>query len=611
MVTRKVLSIFSHVLFYAALPTCLHAGIADWFTSLTPKAQEAKNRLEGLDTLIESALKEYEVPGLAVGILVDGQLIYSKGFGYRDVAAKKNVTPDTLFGIGSCTKAFTSFVAGTLIDEGLLDWDTQVLDVLPSFRLYDEYATNHMTLRDLLTHQSGMPRHDYMWYNSKLTRTELMQRLRYLEPASQLRERYHYNNLMYMTAGYLMEGLTNKTWEELVRERIFTPLKMKKSNFTIEDMQDSSDFAYPYLQKNNQLVRIAFRDISVIGPAGSINSNITDMARWVEMQLAQGVYDKTPLINQSTLQEMHSPQVVVSGTPEHKEAVLSTYGIGWGVLSYRGHYHVSHDGGAEGFTSVVTLLPNEGIGLIILTNKNLTTLPRFLSAEIIDRLLGLPPLNWYQEGLDNYLKTKASQQQLQQEEDLTRKKETLPSHDLKDYVGQFEHPGYGTVDVALKDGKLALTFNHITSTLNHWHYDMFVVSEESEDLLFSRIGTKITFRMNFHGEIEDLVIPFEPGTADIVFKKKPSNEFESLSYLQKFTGLYQIYGVTIEIAVKDQHLVALIPGQPVFELLPNAENTFIVKGKTGYTVRFVLDNNIIQEVLLIQPYGAFSAKPKP
>ncbi len=610
MVTRKVLSIFSHVLLYAALPTCLHAGFADWFSSFTPKAQEAKNRLEGIDSLIENALKEYEVPGLAVGVIVDGQLVYSKGFGYRDLEAKKSVSPDTLFGIGSCTKAFTSFLAGTLIDEGLLDWDTQVLDVLPSFRLYDEYATNHMTLRDLLTHQSGMPRHDYMWYNSKLTRTELMQRLRYLEPASQLRERYHYNNLMYMTAGYLMEGLTNKSWETLVSERIFTPLKMKKSNFTIEDMQASSDYAYPYLQKQDQLIRIAFRDISVIGPAGSINSNITDMARWVEMQLAQGVYNETPLINQATLQEMHSPQVVVSGTPEHKEAVLSTYGIGWGVLSYRGHYLVSHDGGAEGFTSVVSLLPNEGIGLIILTNKNLTTLPRFLSAEIIDRLLALSPINWYQEGLDYYLKTKASQHQLQQEEDLTRKKETFPSHDLKDYVGQFEHPGYGTVDVALKDEKLALTFNHITSSLNHWHYDMFVVSEESEDLLFSRIGTKITFRMNFHGEIEELVIPFEPGTADIVFKKKPSNEFESLSYLQKFVGLYQIYGITVEIAIKDQHLVALIPGQPVFELLPNAESTFTVKGKTGYTVRFVLENDIIQEVLLIQPYGAFSAKPK-
>jgi len=249
MVIRRFFVVCSHIFMMSALPNLAHASMTNWFSSPTPKAQAAKNALEGLDALVENSLKEYEVPGLAIGIVVDGQVIYSKGFGYRDLEAKKPVTPDTLFSIGSCTKAFTSFLAGTLIDQGLLEWDTQVLDVLPTFRLYDEYATRHMTLRDLLTHQSGMPRHDYMWYNSKLNRSQLMERLRYLEPASQLRERFHYNNLMYLTAGYLMEELSGKSWETLVSERIFTPLGMKKSNFTIEDMQSSSNYACPYLQK--------------------------------------------------------------------------------------------------------------------------------------------------------------------------------------------------------------------------------------------------------------------------------------------------------------------------------------------------------------------------
>lgn len=611
MVTRKLFLVCSHIFLCAAAPNFLDASIASWFSSLTPEAASAKQRLEGLDTLVENALKDYEVPGIAIGVVVDGQLIYSKGFGYRDFENNKPVTPDTLFGIGSCTKAFTSFVAGTLIDEGLLEWDTLVVDVLPNFRLYDEYATYHMRLRDLLTHRSGMPRHDYMWYNSKLSRADLIQRLRYLEPASDFREHFRYNNLMYLTAGFLMEHLTKKSWETLVKERIFSPLNMEKSNFTIEEVQANSDYAYPYLQKNDQFVRMAFRDISAIGPAGSINSNITEMARWVEMQLNGGSYQQTSLINPSTFQEMHSPQVVVSGTPEHKEAVLSTYGIGWGVLSYRGHYYVSHDGGPDGFTSVVSLLPNEKMGLIILANKNRTTLPRYLSLEITDRLLNLSPKDWYQEGLDNYIKEKTAQKQLQQEEDLTRKKNTSPSHALEDYVGQFEHPGYGLVEISLKEGNLQLSFNHITSSLNHWHYDMFVISEESEDLLFSRIGTKINFRMNPQGEIEELAIPFQPETADVIFKKKISNVFESISYLQKFTGLYQMYGITGEITLKDDHLVALIPGQPVFELIPHAENTFLVKSKIGFSVRFTLDDaDSVQELLLIQPYGAFSAKPK-
>ncbi|MDP1608658.1 MAG: serine hydrolase [Chlamydiales bacterium] len=611
MVFRKLATVLFPFVICVGSSTSAYASLSNWFSSFTAEASAARNRLEGFDILVENALKDYEVPGVAIGIVVDGQVIYSKGFGYRDLEAKKPITPDTLFAIGSCTKAFTSFLAGTLVDEGILDWDANVVDILPSFRLYDSYATQHMTIRDLLTHRSGMPRHDYMWYNSKLSRSELMQRLRYLEPASQLRERFHYNNLMYLAAGYLMEQLTQKSWETLVSERIFAPLEMTKSNFSVEEMQKSDDHASPYLQKNDQLIRMSLRDISVIGPAGSINSNVQEMTNWIKMQLDQGAYNKTPLINPATLQEMHSPQVVVSGTPEHKEAVLSTYGIGWGVLSYRGHYHVSHDGGDDGFVSVVTLLPNEKIGVVILSNKNLTTLPRFLCAEIIDRLLDLPPLNWYGEGLDSYLKTKTAQKQLQEQEYLSRKKNTTPSHPLQDYVGQFEHPGYGLVDITSVNGQLNLTFNHITSTLNHWHYDMFVVSEESEDLYFSRIGTKITFQMNDHGEIETIAIPFEPGTGDILFKKKPSNQFESTAYLQRFTGFYQFYDMTIQIAIKGHNLVAIIPGQPLFELLPHTENTFTVKSKTGYTVRFTLDENqAVQELLLIQPYGAFSAKPK-
>ena len=594
-----------------AIPPSIEAGIFDWFSSLTPRAQRAKDTLQGLDPLIEKSLREYAVPGLAIGIVVDGQVIYAKGYGYRDLEAKKPVTPDTLFAIGSCTKAFTSFLAGTFVDEGVLDWDSRILDLLPDFRLFDDYATQHMTLRDLLTHRSGMPRHDYMWYNSQISRSQLMQRLRYLEPASELRERFHYNNLMYLTAGYVMEEISGKSWETLVADRIFKPLNMKQSNFTIEAMQKASDYAFPYLEKDNDLVRMAFRDISIIGPAGSINSNITDMVNWVQMQLNQGVYKDVPLISTSTLQEMHSPQVVVSGTPEHKEAFLSTYGIGWGVLSYRGHYYVSHDGGTDGSTSVVGLLPNEGIGVIVLANKNLATLPRIISLEIIDRLLELSPIDWYKEGLDMYIKTKESQQELKLREDLNRKKNTQPSHLLDDYVGQFEHPGYGIVQIEKGTEGLNLTFNDITSGLNHWHYDVFVVSEESEDLLFSRVGTKLTFRTDFNGDIDELVIPFEPGSPDVIFKKKPNDTFGALSYLQKFAGLYEIYGITVEIAIRDQHLIAIIPGQPLFELIPNTENEFIVKSKTGYTVQFVLDpDGIVQEVLLVQPYGAFSAKPK-
>lgn len=611
MIQKGVFLMCSIVACCAAIPDRAEAGLFDWFKTLTPKAQRAKDTLQGIDEVVEQALKEYEIPGLALGIVVDGQVIYSKGYGYRDLEKKKAVSPDTIFCIGSCTKAFTSFLAGVLVDEGVLSWDENILDILPDFRLYDTYATQHMTIRDLLTHRSGMPRHDYMWYNSTISRSELMRRLRYLEPASEFRERYHYNNLMYFTAGYAMEEITGKSWETLVSEKILNPLEMKNTNFSIAEMENSSDYASPHLQKDDQVVRMGFRDLSLVGPAASINSNITDMTRWIEMQLNQGVYNDKTLVSSSTLQEMHSPQVVVSGTPEHKEAFLSTYGLGWGVISYRGHYYVSHDGGAEGFTSVASLLPNEGVGVVVLANKNLSTLPRFLSLIIIDRILELAPIDWYNEGLEGYLKAKESQRQLKTKEDLSRKKGTVYSHPLEDYAGEYEHPGYGTVSIQFIDGKLQSTFNRINSTLDHWHYDVFVVSNESEDLLFSRVGTKLTFRTNFNGEIDELVIPFEPGASDVIFKKKPSDAFGNVAYMETFAGLYEIYGITVEIAIRDKSLVAIIPGQPLFELLPSVENEFTVKSKTGYTVRFVLgEDKAVQEVLLIQPYGAFSAKPK-
>lgn len=600
-------------LFLIAVCFSVHvqASIFDWFNPLSEKAKRAQMLMEGFDPVVEKAIKDYNVPGAAIGIVVDGHLVYSKGFGFRDLESKQPVTADTVFAIGSCTKAFTSFVLGTLVDEGAIYWDQPVIDILPDFRLYDQYATQNLTIRDLMTHRSGMPRHDFMWYNSTLTRQEVMRRLRYLEPSCDLRERYQYNNLMYLTAGYAIEQLTGNTWEEIVRDRILKPLKMEHTSFSSEEMQKERDCAFPYLEKDNKLKRMNFRDFSLIGPAGSMNSSVADLSRWVQMQLDGGVYDKLPLVSAASLQEMHTPQVIIPGAPETKESLLYAYGIGWGISSYRGQYFVSHDGGVDGYTSTVGLLPHSKVGIVILVNKNLTTLARYLSLQIIDRVLELPPIDWIKEGLDGIQKSKETAKERMMNEDLMRKKGTSPSHPLEHFVGQYEHPGYGIYEIELIDDKLHATFNGISSILGHWHYDVFVISEETQDTFVSREGTKISFRNNLKGDIEELVIPLEPNTEDIVFKRKSDMAHAALSYLRQFAGLYQIYGYTVEIAVRNHMLCAIIPGQPVYELVPSAENEFVVKSMTGYNVRFVLDSQgKVEEVLLIQPYGAFTAKPK-
>ena len=598
------------VLWMFCLPLLGHAGFFDWFDSLPPKAARAQEALREFDALVEKAIRDYQVPGLAVGVVVDGHIVYAKGFGYRECEQKLPMTTETLFAIGSCTKAFTTFAMGHLVDEGLLEWDQPGIDILPVFRLLDQYATTSLTLRDLLTHRSGLPRHEFVWYNSKASKNDLLKQLRYLQPSREIRERYQYGQLMYFTAGLAMEKATGQLWEDLIREKILYPLQMTHTNFSVEDSQKTENYAFPYLEKQGRLKKIPFRDLSLIGPAGSINSNIDDMMHWVQMQLAGGIYKDQSLISPATLQELHTPQVIVPGAPETKETLLYAYGIGWAILSYRGHYFISHDGVSDGFTSVVGLLPGENVGIVVLCNKNLSSLPRYLSFEIIDRILGFPDHDWFKEGMDSIRKHKETMKESQIKEDRMHKKGTQPSHPLQDYVGIYEHPGYGKLSVDLVDGNLEATYNDLTFVLDHWHYDVFTVVHEKQDIIVSLEGTKFTFSNNANGDIGELVVPFEPTADDIVFTRKPGEEHSTLAYLRQFTGAYEIYGYTVEIVLRNHALLAIIPGQSSYELVPCNENEFSVKSMTGSTVRFVMDGSKVAEVLLIHPYGAFSAIPK-
>ena len=297
--------------------------------------------------------------------------------------------------------------------------------------------------------------------------------------------------------------------------------------------------------------------------------------------------------------------------PESRETSLLAYGSGWYVFSYRGHYYLSHDGGPDGFTSVVGILPDEGVGLIILGNRNLSSLPRYISFEVIDRVLDLPKIDWLQEGLDGYRKTKEAIRIKKQQEDKQRKQGTMPTHSLEEYVGEYEHPGYGKVGVKLVNGKLQASFNGITCNFDHWHYDVFVIAEESQDLIVSLEGTKLTFRNNLNGDVEELIVPFEPTAGDIIFKKKPGENFSHRDYLRQFAGIYEIYGYAVEIMLRENTLYAVIPGQPLYELVPNGDKEFTIKTMIGCTLRFNMnDCNQVEEVHLIAPYGAYTAKPK-
>ena len=600
----------SYVLF--ALIVSPNVRLQAVWSCLSPKAERAVKVLEGVDDEIEKSLRDYQVPGASVGIVVDGFVVYAKGFGFRDLEAKLPVTAETQFLIGSCTKAFTSFVMGCLVDEGVIGWDDRIADVLPEFRLSDRYASQMLTFRELLSHQTQLPRHDYYWYNSELTPADVFRRMKYLDLDTNSYERFHYNNLTYLALGMSMERLTNMSWKDLVTTKILTPLKMTKTVFSVDEMQKSGNYSHPYIEKDDVIKRMNFRNFTLVGPGACMISNISDMTRWVQLQINRGEWDQTPLISQATFKEMHAPQVIVGGYPESKEEQVRSYGLGWYVQSHLGILNVMHDGALDGFTSFVSLLPQKGIGIVVLSNKNLTAWPRMITMELFDRLLEIPRNGWLKEGLTSVTKSKEVMRETIADELITRKKGTTPSHSLEEYVGIYEHPAYGLVHVDYENGALIARYNNFKFQLEHWHYDVFSICKESEDVLFSFKNIKLTFRNGLNGDVNELIIPFECKAPDIVFRKKVDDSFTQTNYLRRFTGTYEIYSYIVEISLRNHTLYATIPGQPMYELIPNGKDEFLIKSMKGFFVRFVMNaNDHVDEVLLLQPYGfVYTAKPR-
>ena len=572
-------------------------------------AASAKEALSGFDEVITAAMKKFDVPGMAIGIVKGKDVIYAKGFGYRDVEKQLPVTPDTLFAIGSCTKAFTTFVLGTLVDEGRVEWDKPVRQYIPWFRLYDPVMSERLTPRDLVTHRSGLPRHDLVWYNNfDVSRKWLVERLAYLEPSADLRQKFQYNNLMFLTAGYLTEVVTGKTWEEAVRERIFQPLDMTRTNFSVADSQRNADFAQPYEKKEEKVLKMAFRPITNLGPAGSINSSVNDMSHWLIVHLNGGKYGTRQIANAPTVEDMHLAHMTTGATIERPEISPADYGMGWFVDTYRGHGRVFHGGNIDGFSANVVLFPQDEIGVVALTNLNGTPLRDLIVRAAADRLLKLQPVDWIGEAAAKRSKAEAAEKEAKKKKEAARVPGTQTAHKLEDYVGDYENPGYGVLKMTFKDGRLEAIYNGITTPLEHWHYETFnglkAKDETFEDM-------KYTFQTDVKGYVAAVAVPFEPAVKNIEFTKKVDARLFDAAYLRRFTGRYELPTVTVTIDLKGNALTALIPGQPSLDLVPSLGNEFTVKQVRVVSLRFVTDEKgIVNAVEFHQPNGVFVAKRK-
>jgi CubicO group peptidase (beta-lactamase class C family) len=439
-----------------------------------------------LDSYVDRAMKTFEVPGLSIAIIKDGKTVLAKGYGVRKLGDAARVDENTLFAIGSNTKAFTTAALATLVDAGKISWDDPVYQRLPGFQMYDPYVSHEITIRDLLTHRSGMGLGEgdlLFWPHTTYSRDEIIYRLRFMKPASSFRSHYAYDNLLYMTAGQIIPAVTGKSWDDYVRQQIFVPLGMATSNVSTDAFKPGDDNAFPHSKVDGKLQVVSFQNLDNVGPAGSINSSAAEMAKWVTLQLNRGKFPNSDnrLFSERQSHEMWSPQTILpTGEPLGPLAALrakfADYGLGWGLRDYHGRKLVGHTGGISGFVSRVMLVPEENLGVVILTNAEQGGAFDAVLFHILDHYLALKPTDWIAAFKTSDETDEKEAAEISERRNAGRAADSKPSLALDKYAGIYTDPWYGPSTIRKEGGKLVFAMDHTPSAvadLQHWQYDTF------------------------------------------------------------------------------------------------------------------------------------------
>ena len=471
--------------------------------------------LAGLDETIQEMMEDWRVPGVGIAIVQGDEITYARGFGVKRIDGSDPVDENTIFAIGSSSKAFTAAAIAMLVDEERLSWDDRVVDHLPTFQLSDPYITRNIRIRDLMSHNTGLLRGDRIWYASGLTRTEILDRVRHQPVTYPLRSTFQYNNTTWIAAGEVIKAVSGMSWDDFVAARIFRPLGMARSTTLIGPLARLDNVAEPHIETpDGELMAVPYRDIDNAGPAGSINSSVMQVAQWVRLQLALGEYEGERLISEAAVNEMHTGQMFIR--PEGLWSVVFPasdfllYGLGWFLTDYRDIKMVSHGGNIDGMTALVVMVPERDYGWVILTNLNgANGFTSALTHHLVDRLEGVEQLPWNEMMKETFaeLEEQARAQARQVEEG--RVEGTSPTLPLAEYAGTYKSDMYGEIVVTEEDGGLRATFGAgFEGTLEHWHYDTFRSTWSDpvnpQEFLRFEIGTDGKVAV-LHAEIEGSV----------------------------------------------------------------------------------------------------------
>lgn len=518
-----------------------------------------------LREIVETERRRFAVPGCAVVVVADGEVVLCEGFGERDVDRSLPVTPQTLFPIASSTKTFTAALCALLVEDGLLAWRRPVRDYLPELRMADPVATEQVTVHDLLCHSSGLPRHDMLWYAAcdGMSRADLVDALAHLAPSRGFREAWQYNNLLYMAAGQIAGRVTGGSYEDALRSRILDPLEMARTNLSVAQTGADPDAARPYVapEPGEPLREVPFAPLDLIAPAGALNSCAADLVPWLMTLLGRGVAGGAPLLSAHLLTALRTPAM-----PLPERSLLAGgdpvgYGLGQIVEDYRGHRSVHHGGNIDGFSSQVSMIPSAGCAVAVLTNRDGTALRDALPYLVYDRLLGLTP-------------TPHGQTMLAQEEALhlgraqARRRTSTHSAYLPavrpahDYVGGYRHPGYGDLVVSLAGDGLHARYRAVAGPLHHRHLEVFTLVT---DLGGVSTPLPVQFFHDVDGDVTAAAVTLDVGAVPVRFDRLPDAGTLGDDLLDALAGTYRRgpLEVTVERHGPSGLVAVLLEGPPV------------------------------------------------
>lgn len=449
------------------------------FASLSAQSRSTADPIRDLDAYTAKAVADWKVPGLAIAVVKDGRIVFAKGYGVREAGKPAPVDTQTLFAIGSTTKAMTSASLGMLVDEGKLHWDDRVTKILPSFQLADPYVTRELTVRDLLTHRAGLGNADVLWYRADNSPDEVIRRVRFADPAYSFRSSFIYQNIMYAVAGQVVAAASGMPWEQFVRTRVFRPIGMPNTVPLLDSARRRTNVASPHYRLHDTTRVVSNASVDAVAPAGAVWASVADMARWMRFVLDSARVDGRRLLKAETYAEWLRPETMVTPAEFYPTARLTkphwtTYALGWFQEDYSGRMVDFHTGSIDGMVAIIGLIPDERLGVYVLANLDHAELRHALMYRVFDAYLGNPPRDWSADLLKLYGGIRASADSAERRAEARRIPNTRPSLSLDQYAGVYADSLVGEVSVSLENGKLRL---HASSThagtLEHWEYDTF------------------------------------------------------------------------------------------------------------------------------------------